>query len=1006
MQYIETLLLLCCLSFCAHATTLPDTVKTGKEYLTLAQQQEAQENIEQAIEYYELAKGDFRRENDNSNLAYVLTKLAYFYISDSASRHKAEPYLDSAQSILQEPFPEGDTLNALLWSTKAELALAQEDYDKAIEYYQESLKIKEAFYGENHLKVASTRELIGDVYLYYLQNPYASETYYQKARDIRELVSGHDRLFYNTIYSLAYANRLRGDYDKALSYAFEVQRGYDSVPDATPYNFLTANSLLGTIYLDLDSIDKALYYNRNAIEIGRKIPEEDLSLHYNNQAEYFFQNQAYDSSLYYIKLAMDGQTDTELLATSYQFLGNVYREQRKLEPAFENYQRSKKLKEAIFGDYHAQLATLYIDIGQGFEVSQSMDSALYYYQLGLKSARISEQQSEISVTTIQLEDDLGPIEEALVKIADIRLKQYGQTNNSSHLKKALPYFKTFDRFMDLSRADFSTEGAKLILSGNNKSTYENAIASCYYLFQSNPSDSLLRLAFYFMEKSKAMVLLESIRETNQNQRLLPDSIIQQYQSLQARLAYYQSELIKLERKPDETDTFIEWQQKRADVLQELEKLDDEIQNSYPNYSAFAGNNFTISLDTLKNSLPNNKAIISYFWGDSTAYAMLVTRDYTRLHQIKNIDQLRVSVNQYRDVLVNDDINDPSYVNFLNFQESALNLYEYLLAPLQLDTTIQHLTIVTDGELSAIPFEGFITSTVETKPNNIRYEDLPYLIYRFGFSYELSSSVAILNSQRAKREEELSVVAFGIKDFEPLSGQRSYLPLVGAEEEVNYVREKFPQAQLFLNEMATEASFKQYASRADLLHIATHGVADRENPFDSRFIFYPTQGEDGTLYLHELYNMSLEAQLLILSACESGVGKYYVGEGSFSLARSFMYAGCHSVLMSLWEINDRLTTRMVTNIYDQLVEQMTTEEALQQTKLAFIKQGRLAHPQCWAGMVLLGNTPTKFTPSIFANYTTVVVSGTIALSILLILWLLRRYKRTEWLAKLGIQRQQV
>ncbi len=1006
MQYIETLLLLCWLSFCANATVLPDTVKTGQEYLTLAQQQEAQNNPNQAIEYYELAKGDFEQKKDNSNLAYVLTKLAHLYTSDTTTHIQAEAYLDSALQILHQHLSNNDTLTSLTWSAKADLALAQREFYQAIEYYQNSLERKRDFYGEEHSEVAHELEEIGNVYLYNLQNPYESERFHQQVLDIREKLNDQGRLLINCYYHLSFANRLRGDLDKALAYAVKVQEGYSGLPEVSPFSLVIANSLLSTVYFDLDSINEALDYNKQAIEIGKQVSGINLSAHHNNQARYFFKNQAYDSSLYYIQLAMEGQTNAELLATSYQFLGNVYREQEKLELAFTNYRKSRSLKEAIFSNYHPQLATLYTELGQAFETSQQIDSALFYYKLGLENARVS-QKTDTDSTLIRLEDDFATIEVSLIKIINTLVKQYGQTQDTNHLKSVLPYFKMFDQFMDLSRSDFSTEGAKLILSGNNKSVYEKAIAGCYQLFQIDQSDSLLRLAFHFMEKSKAVVLLESIRATNRNQQFLPDSITQQYQSLQAQLAYCQARLAEIEQQPDSVSNIVEWQQKSAKILRELEVMDDYVQHNYPNYYAITNNGFTVSLDTLQKGLNKHEAVISYFWGDSAVYAMLIAEDRIALHQAKNIDQLQISIGQYQDVLANDNISDPSYTNFLRFQESALSLYQSLLAPFNLDTTIQHLTIVSDGELATIPFESLITSTVETTPNDIRYEDLPYLIHHYNFAYELSSSVAFWNKQRISEAEydNLDVVAFGIKNFEYLSKQHQYPSLGGAEDEVQYVKEKFPQAQLFLNEKATEKAFKQYASEANLLHIATHGMADQENPFNSRFIFYPNQQEDGTLFLHELYDMSLQAQLLILSACESGVGKYYAGEGSFSLARSFIYAGCQSVIMSLWEINDRLTTQMVTAIYSQLAEQVVTNEALQKAKIGFIRQGRLAHPKCWAGMVLLGNTQTKFVPANYNSYTVAFIAGSAVLILIyLARLLLRRQKLNELFIKLGARWQ--
>ncbi|MEM9829566.1 MAG: CHAT domain-containing tetratricopeptide repeat protein [Bacteroidota bacterium] len=976
MQYIETLLLLCCLSFCAHATTLPDTVKTGKEYLTLAQQQEAQENIEQAIEYYELAKGDFRRENDNSNLAYVLTKLASFCISDTATHHQAKIYLDSAQLILDKEQIENDTLDALTWYTKARLAKAQREFSAAIKYFKESLRLKQKYYGEAHLEVAEDLDQIGRVYLYNLQNPYASEPYHEQALNIRERRGDQSRTRVNCLYHLTYVYRLKGDFDKALAYGYRVLQGYENMVERSYGNVILANSVLGSIYYSMDSIAIALSYNRKAIELAKeKRIVQGISLHYNNQAEYYFQQGKYDSTIYYAELALKYQPALINLANSYQFLGNAYRKKGESDYAFRNLRKSKKIKETIFDSHHTQLATLYVDLGRAFAMNQQIDSAKYYYQQALVNARISQKDTNNNSILIQTGDDLITIQEAVIGITDALSEQYEQSCNQEYLAQALPYFITFDRYMDLSRKNFSTEGSKLTLSSDHKKTYEQAIASSYQLFRSNPTDSLLQWIFHFTEKSKAMVLLESIHQAERSQRILPDSLKKSYQSLQAQLAYYQSRLIDAERDSSASSTVAELQIENANILRELESLNEYIQTHYPSYYNIAYEDMTVQLDTFRKYIPPHQPVVSYFWGDSAVYALLIASDKVKIHRVEDMTTLREAIIKYQDVLVNDVVGDPSYAKFLQFQESAYTLYRLLLEPLLFgDTTnIKYLTIVPDGNLTAIPFESLITSTVETNQNDIRYERLPYLIRQYNISYEFSLSIAFgeHNDKAETADKKPTVTAFGIKNFENLPWKQQYLPLGGAEREVRYMKEKFPQTKMFLNAKATEAQFKQHAPEADILHIATHGIADTENPFASKFIFYPSEKEDGILYLYELYDIPLKAQILLLSACESGMGKHYVGEGNFSLARSFVYAGCKSVMMSLWQVNDIITEQLIQGIYDRL-EHYSINEAVRRTKLALLEEGLYTHPQCWASIVPMGKSNLKYPNTLNGDYIVIVI----------------------------------
>nr|WKN34097.1 CHAT domain-containing protein [Tunicatimonas sp. TK19036] len=993
MPYLLTLLFLGGMPICWASPYIPaDTVTTDADYLTLAADYEARNEPAKAIEYYELVGIDYNTNENYAGLAYVLNRIAALYISDTATYSIAQVCLDSANVILQEHLPKNDTLHAALWTTKAEIAFKQRKFDEAIKCYQKSLEYKLAFYGENTLEVAHDLEQIGSVYLYDLQNPHESERYHTQALEIQEAEAYQSPAYINCLYHLTYSSRLRGDFVKALSYGSRVLEDYKHLANPNPYNVVLATGALGGIYLSLDSIEKALDYNKEAIDLAARenlLQSMDMSLLYNNHAEYHFQHKAYDSTIYYTRLAIANKTKPEFLAVSYQLMGKAYVKKGLLDKAFQHFQTSREIKEAIYDSQHTQLAILYLDIGKAFEDAQQADSAVYYYKKSLASAKISQEVDGLDFDlSIQNGDDLESMQEGLDNLTNLLVNQYHHTGNLQYLVQAQPFFHHLDQFMDLSRAAFSTESAKLILSGRHKSNYEQAIASSYQLYQSTQEDSLLQWIFRFMEKSKAMVLLESIHQAERFQQALPDSLVQLNQSFRSQLAYLQSEIINAEQQDRAVSDVSKWQIQRASTLRKIDTLNEYIQENYPGYYNLTQRDLTIDIDSLQMRLPGGQATISYFWGDSAVYALLITSDMVKAHQIKDIKTLRDAIVQYKEVLINDEVMAPSYSNFLKFQESAYQLYQILLEPLLKGIPLKHLTIVSDGDLTTIPFESFVSSTIETKDNVVRYKNLPFIIKDYDISYELSLSVGFWEEQYSASlpsEEAWNVVAFGIKNFDNIASNRLYPRLGGAEREVRYIQEKFPQASIFLNKEASETQFKAYAPQADLLHIATHGMANLDNPFTSQFIFYPEGKEDGTLNLYELYDMPLKAKVLLLSACESGIGKHYIGEGNYSLARSFVYAGCKSVVMSLWQVNDIITEQMIKNIYDQLAQEQSISTGLRKAKLAFIEEGTYAHPKCWAGMVPLGNASVRNPQPPYTNYATIslalIITG-------LLFWLVR------------------
>ena len=185
-----------------------------------------------------------------------------------------------------------------------------------------------------------------------------------------------------------------------------------------------------------------------------------------------------------------------------------------------------------------------------------------------------------------------------------------------------------------------------------------------------------------------------------------------------------------------------------------------------------------------------------------------------------------------------------------------------------------------------------------------------------------------------------------------------IPLENTKHEILAIADYFDGIFDF-GSSANEAFFKAEASNFGVLHLAMHGEPDYENPDFAHFKFtnvVEDSLEDNLLHHYEIANMDLTAQLAVLSACETGTGKYREGEGVFSLARSFMYAGVPSVVMSLWKVNDESTSELMPYFYRNLADDMTKGAALHHAKKDFLKETDLEfrHPYYWAGFVLLGN----------------------------------------------------
>lgn len=222
------------------------------------------------------------------------------------------------------------------------------------------------------------------------------------------------------------------------------------------------------------------------------------------------------------------------------------------------------------------------------------------------------------------------------------------------------------------------------------------------------------------------------------------------------------------------------------------------------------------------------------------------------------------------------------------------------------------------------------------------------------------------------------------------------------DEVNAIADHF-EGQFYEGATASEQLFKEYAPNYDIIHLATHAIIDDVHPMNSRLLFSLNEdsvqnanspdesAQDGNLYAWELYNMQLNAQMAVLSACNTGFGKLQRGEGVMSLGRAFAYAGCPSIIMSLWPAQDQATADIMVNFYQGLSAGMTKDEALQKAKLKYLENTDelFAHPFYWASFVVQGDSAPLNTP--YGMFSYWWLGGGLAL-VLLSVGLFIRYRK--------------
>jgi CHAT domain-containing protein len=274
-----------------------------------------------------------------------------------------------------------------------------------------------------------------------------------------------------------------------------------------------------------------------------------------------------------------------------------------------------------------------------------------------------------------------------------------------------------------------------------------------------------------------------------------------------------------------------------------------------------------------------------------------------------------------------------------YEKSGSDLYEMLIRPIEREISgMKHLVIVPHGMLHYLPFQALLS------------KEGRYLIESFTISYLPSATV--LKYARAKNKGnrvDLFAVGNPVTDLPPLPG---------AEIEAQEVSALFEKKLLLTRRQATKTSMRSQSHKYDLLHLCTHGEMIESNPLRSNLRFTPSENDDGKLTVSDIFDMEIKANLVTLSACESGLAKgeagdFPQGDDLVGLSRAFIHAGAPSVVASLWKVSDESTVEFMKAFYRNL-KNMTKSEALQRAQLDLMKSGISSHPYFWAPFILLGD----------------------------------------------------
>ncbi len=867
--------------------------------------------------------------------------------------------------------------------------------EEATAAFTSALDISQQTYGEDHLltadgygSMATLYEQIGD--------DQKSLEYNLKALSIREklLDTNHSDLAYSYgNIGLIYKNR--GNLKKALDYYKKAETIFEastSIGRMHPKMGILKNNI-GRVYAEQNKIDLAIQYYEEVVEIFTKALSPDhpnIGLIKTNIAMIHLDQSNFEAAEVYLNEAYEVWSKS--LPEDHYYLG-VYHNNIALihgmRPDFAKALKSVDLAIRIYkmriGDKSPELTMLY------------NNKAIFLTHLKDYDQAIAICDSALAINVIQTNNGILSFKDAIfnpieyLRTHSIKAKvfsnQFDQTKNLDFTYKAFEILEDAEQIINERNKIYLSEDDQILNNSTFYAALKQATSLHSKVFQMLNDPKELAQAFRFSERLKSKILLQSTNVVDPElYARIPASIIQEERQTRTNITNYEAEVINFSLANDSIN-MVEYRDRK--LFHERLKLDTLIKvmrTQYPSYYEMKYATEVATLDAVQTALPDETLLVSY---------LIDQRQYDEFDNLRipRIQIFTISKNTADVTTVDWNLKDDSLTyefhkliqkssivktkNKKRFIEIGNHLYEKLLGSLADELgEYERLVIIGEGNVNYIPFEALVQNKKEQS-----FKDLDYLIKDFDISYHYSATLYLKSLQKQQDLNDLSLLAFAPVFDDPNKNvlnpdqqrhfqdtsysflrDNRYQPLLWSEKEVLAIHELFQSQtkkrnKLLLRNDASENALKKYIHQhKGIVHIASHSFANLTRPKFSGIacsINPNNSTEDGILHVNEIYNIQLNADLVVLSSCESGFGYLSEGEGMLGINRSFLYSGANNVLYSLWKVNDKASSELMVEFYKQIFKDKNYSASLRASKLKLIADESTALPNYWAPFVLIG-----------------------------------------------------
>lgn len=858
------------------------------------------------------------------------------------------------------------------------------DYNLAGQYFSKAQNVFEQIYDPDDISLGRFYMNFGRMVYLSGQTDRAIE-YYDRAEAIFQKGSGPDNISIGVIYlNKANIYNSLADYERAFNYNNRAIAIFKSNLKPDHPNISVAYLNMGYYYEKKEDYPKAIEYYQKSINVERITPSNIATyrnmanlyslLADDNQAEFFFKK-AIDQSI-----GIFGAKHTET-ALSYVTYSRFLTEKKRFNESHDLLLKAKKIYLEKLGSDDRDYSNTLFRIGSNYFEKGDLTMALSTLQESIISLAINFSDSDPQQNPHP--DQLLP-DQYLINSLQLKAKTlhelYNRDEQISHLITSLATYDLSSKLINKIRSAYLSNESKLIITGITSEILIGALDCSLDLYKITDDKAYLEKAFEYSEKGKAAVLLASLNDLEARQLARVPELIQKFErDLTLSLDSY-NQLIHEERllsKPDEKKINL-WQSITFNLNQRYDSLINAIYKQYPEYYDLRFDLNIISLPELQQNIDHDQALIEFTLSKQELYIFAITHNSSNGFRITLPDDFRANLEELRKHLSGKNIESYTLSDYNTFVKSSHEIYKVLIKPVEEIISGHKLIIVPDNQLGYLPFEVLLSH--DKTSGSLDFRQLPYLIKSNPVSYAYS---ATLMQKKQKKVVRTNGKIFAIApnydlgtDSVSASAARHHelLSIPWAVDEAKSLIRSFRGVALTGNK-ASESNFKEKASEYQVLHMAMHTLIDNENPLFSKLVFSQVQDtlQDGYLNTYELFNLELNADLAVLSACQTGDGRLQRGEGIMSMARGFFYAGVPSILMTLWEVDDHSSSELVTLFYKHLATGSDKNIALQAAKLEYLDAAdRLkAHPHYWAGFVSIGNTEPVILRSAFSTWLLII-----------------------------------